>query len=364
MSNQPTGQAARPTASGISRAHACPAAYALPATWEESGPAALRGQHGHTFLEALQSTTREAALAAAPEDLREQLAALDVSNVARGDAEVGFAVDVPTNQARPLGHISGRKYPTLALSEIGGIADLVVDGGSGVIDWKFGNIDYVEPAADSHQLAFHALALSRVHGLDSVRVAIAHVDLDASRITYDWHEHDAMSLEWIANDLREIHASVRKAREQLAAGVVPQTNPGAHCKWCPAAKACPSMANDARALATVAESTWMARVNTELDEPGGIERWHLRLPILRSIVDAISDEVRARVKVEGPIALANGGTLTIEKRTRSSTDHKAVFAELVAAVGPDAAEAIAAQSTKTTHYEQLTERKARKGTTT
>ncbi len=360
------GRPADLTASGISRAAACPASYALPATWEPSSPQAARGKAIHAFLEGLQTAlpsgdpaAYQALLAEAPADLREQLDALELGEFPLGEAETVFAVDVVTGTARALGHIKGRAYPKLGPNEISGTADLATRRAE-VLDWKAGNIDYVEPAAESHQLGFHAFAISRVHSVDSVRVAIAHVDLDRAQITYDWHEHDAMALDAIGEDLRAIHGGVIAARESVRNGVVPAVNPGPYCKWCPAAKACPAMAADAAALATVAESTWMARVRTDLAEPGGVEKWHRRLPIMESIIDAIKSEVRSIV-IAGPVEFADGSTLSIETRTRKSIDAKVIAAELANAVGPDEAARITAGATKSSSYATMVERKAAKG---
>lgn len=223
--------------SGIARAIACPAAYALPAVGSVASTDAARGSEVHAFLERIvDGESADVALEQVSDPAARALCRLiDLRHVPVGaESEVAFAYDPATGRARRTKTEQHREY-AVGEHEIPGTCDVV--HGDLVLDWKTSRWDFdVESARP--QLEFYALCLARSAGLATVRYRIAVISDDGAvggppEVTLDWE------------DLARIAARVRRAWERVqaaraAADVTPDVAEGPHCRWCPAAVHCPA----------------------------------------------------------------------------------------------------------------------------
>jgi hypothetical protein len=98
------------SASGGDRADACPPSYALPESERVQDDDADRGTMVHTFLELVQTSSRDVVLASTPEAVREICAAIDMRDVPKGEAEIAYVYDVESGEVQKLGRIAHRGY--------------------------------------------------------------------------------------------------------------------------------------------------------------------------------------------------------------------------------------------------------------
>jgi len=218
-------------------------------------------------------------------------AAMSVNYLDNLRAEVAYAWDWVTGQARELGVDIGRNYD-LRETEIGCSLDITgeIDCCGYVLDWKTGR--EAPKAAGNGQLLFGAMCLSKVHGWDQVKVCIAHVKPDG-QIWRDNAEVDSFDLLAFESELKAAILAAPNARAKAEG----------HCKYCPVLAICP------RTLEVIEEP----------DQP-----WPLALRDVTSItcpehaawllhrVDAAKDllkSVEAKIREyadKTPIPLANG----------------------------------------------------------
>lgn len=240
----------KPSASTLERALACPASHVLPQSPSDS-VAAQVGTDVHRFLQQCLEVGRDAALAAAPEDLVPALEALDLSELPldRSDfaAEVMLGYDVIAGTARELGRGAGRSYPDdLLPSEMVGTADVLGLTADRVLvfDYKTGRAGMGRPET-SAQLAFLALAACRAYGRSAATVGLVHVPLEGEP---SWRvaELGPADLEAFAGSLEQLLVRLR-TEEELAAGTGVTPRRGPHCDYCPAFHACPAQVSLARA---------------------------------------------------------------------------------------------------------------------
>lgn len=145
-------------------------------------------------------------------------------------AEVAYALNPFTSEARELTLPGPRQYPDLGPEWLCGTADAVLVGDSAVMvdDFKTGR--HAPSAHGNGQLLSLALAAATVHGISRALVAITSVRperLTASVVPLDRYELDT----W-RDTLAQAVARVPTA----------EPNPGPHCDelWCPARQACPA----------------------------------------------------------------------------------------------------------------------------
>lgn len=225
------------TASGIARAHACPAAYALPSVQTPPSTHASAGSAIHAYLEALQTLPRADALLLVPEEHRDWCASIRAQEIPRGEPEVALAYDVATGRARRL-DVRERAY-TVGPTEIGGTCDLHIPGEPArVIDWKTGTHTSTAPDAHRPQLALYALMVARAEGLDEIRAEVVSIGDDGSvRVVASW-DYDLDALADVAAAVRATWHRVQSARAHAVETL--DVREGEHCRYCPAWSACPA----------------------------------------------------------------------------------------------------------------------------
>lgn len=148
-------------------------------------------------------------------------------------AEVAFAIDVATGEARELGASIDRQYHKFQLSafEVPGTCDAIgfsPDGTHMVISDRK-SFDDVTAAALNPQLRMLALAASRVYKPARTEVAIKHEikGLDVAEL-------DLFDLEETHIQLRQLLIDVAKAQRDAQEGEQVPFVTGRWCRWCPA----------------------------------------------------------------------------------------------------------------------------------
>lgn len=239
------------TASSIARVAACPASDALPHV-ERATPYATRGTWLHTFLAAVGRVGREEALALVPGEYRDACAAIDLDGLPIDPeayaSEVTLAYDPVRDHGRELGRHLGRDYSAIGPGEIPGTTDVLGLAVDAVVvpDYKTGG-QLVTRARENWQLRFLAVAAARAYGRSAARVAIIYVPPDGGPPWFDRATFDAMDLDAIADELREIVLRRDEARSAIGKGVLPVLREGSHCDHCPAFALCPAKVSLIRA---------------------------------------------------------------------------------------------------------------------
>lgn len=230
-------------------------------------------------------------------------------------AELPYAYDPATGEARELPTGGHRAYEGLRPGEIAGTADLVGRDGDAVVvgDWKGGRAEYVEPATTNPQLAFLALCAARTAGVARARVFLAFVRPEG--LTLDVAELDAMDLDGFEVELR------------AALDAIPTAEPrtGAHCRFCPARAACPATEKDAAAVAGEDASRALVRVTRgELATPEQLGAAYERLVVLEDVLRAARDRVRTEVDRLGAVPLPSGRRLRLVDVSRETLSRASV----------------------------------------
>jgi hypothetical protein len=322
------------SASGGDRASHCPPAYALDEGPREESDDARNGTDGHAYLERLQSTSRDEALAFCPDSMRDLCASIDLRDVPKGEAEIAYVYDVATDTAVRLGRIEHRAYEKalgrpLAATEIPCTIDLVSphEHTMLVTDWKFG-FEGVPNPRTSMQLALGALCVSRAHGLDEVLVQIGRID-SVGAIHYDGCELDAFALEDAADRWRTIWTKVQAARDAIANGETLVTTPGDHCRYCPAKASCPSFAGIARELLAPG-SDWLARARTLIqDDDGAAADLWMKVQRARELLATVQGLLDARA-TERPFAIPGGMVVRQVETKRDAVKSPRVVRDVLA----------------------------------
>ena len=242
------------SASGLARAHNCPAAFALPVVREESSNDAKRGTLVHTFLELVSSgvAPKAAATQIADPEARELCERLDLRSVPTdGEAEVRLAYHTRTGIGRRLPGEGHRDYAALEPEEIAGTADLVCwnEDPVRVVDWKTARYDH-DVEQSRPQLELYALAVARLAGLSLVRWAVGVISDEG---TIGWFSADLNedALANVAARARETWERVqfeRAERARLGAAYEPDVSLGWWCKWCSAYRACPALRREVQTV--------------------------------------------------------------------------------------------------------------------
>lgn len=335
------------TGSSYERARACPTSEALPHA-KSTNPDAERGHAIHEFLHcvhkarALGNSTEVAryyALSKMPESVwREACEAIDLDALPTIDgagyaAEVALAYDVELGTARELGRGLDRAYGLLRPTEIPLTADtlaLSADGeGVFVSDYKSGaRIDRVTPAARNPQLLLGALAASRAYGRTSASVAIIHID-ENGEPWFDRATFDEWTLDAFASEVRRVAHEVQHARDLIASGIMPDTNAGSHCRYCPAYVYCPEKIALAREMAT-APLTLRENVSQALTPEMAGKAYHL-VQRAKEVVNRAADALYAYAQEHGPIDIGNGllyGPKLSQRESVDGTIARKVISEL------------------------------------
>lgn len=315
------------SASATERTLACSAWVALPRSERGDDEDRDRGTSGHRYVAAVLHGTPEAtALAAVDKDLRAACSGLRWAELL-GDAQHGtleseaaFAIDVRARTARRLGHNVGRDYEgaakragrKLGAFEIPGAIDFCFrrrGGVRAVRDMKWGFQD-VTPAAENGQLKFFAAALYLLEGETEIEGSIAKVKPDGrvqyvrgAIATYSPFELDAF--------LDELEASVaagKAARALVRKRRLPEVTTGAHCRYCPAADACPGRMRIVRSM--LPELQTIGERVEAMTAPERARAWvmfkHQIAPLVEQVEKALKESVARDTAESGGLPLGNG----------------------------------------------------------
>lgn len=216
-------------------------------------------------------------------------------------AEVAFAYDVATGEARELGQGIKRNYAAFNLTptEVVGTADAVGrKGGNLVIVDKKGHDD-ITRAAEHPQLRFLALAASRVYEPVFVEVATDHMLRGLDRA-----ELEAFDMEETAHLVRQLLVDIAIAKNDSAAGRPVELNTGRHCRWCSAFHDCPKQRELVQLVENESVSTIVEMRMPIHDDEAAADMFELwkRIGMLHK---RIGSAIFARA-AERPIPLRNG----------------------------------------------------------
>lgn len=313
-----------PTASGLTRALACPTSCVLPQVTAPPSPWAESGRALHAYVEAItKGLTPAEAAELVPETLRATALALDTDSwpvdVSAGwHSEVAVRYHLDTDDAQIV-DARGRSYGLGTEAHLYGTADLVRVHGSTVyvVDVKTGR-GWLPRPSESGQLRFLALAFARVYACESAEVGHLRVDGDG-RAWLDLDALDAFELATVRDQLVEARAAVN------ARVMAPKEGPW--CRYCPAFACCPAKA--ALACASV-------DVVGPLTRETAAAAWQ-RVKDVRAVLDRVEAAVREYAARE-PVPLGDGWQLTEVETTRETLDARKVHAAVLEMLGPAAAD--------------------------
>lgn len=237
-----------PSASGLTRALACPLSHVLPWASAESAAASL-GTEGHAYVLEHRDLAR---LSPEARDLCEQI---DLSLVQVGEVEVAWEYDPAADTSVHLGRLGGhRGYPRRP-GRLYGTSDTyrVVDGVLYLDDLKFDfGPDSSAPAPrDNGQLHGLALFACRALGLSRAVVNLCHINGHNGYVRYDDpHALDEFALMGVAAKIYEAIERIDAADLRLQRGEQPDAHEGPWCRYCPAAHVCHAKVAAIRAAAS------------------------------------------------------------------------------------------------------------------
>lgn len=323
-----------PTASGLTRALACPTSCVLPQVTAPPSPWSESGRALHAYVEAIANgkTPAEAAKAV-PEPLRVTALALDTDNWPV-DVSAGWLSEVAVKYNLDSGaavvvDASGRSYGIGFEADVFGTADLVRvhNGTAYVIDVKTGR-GWLPRPSESGQLRFLGMAFARAYGCDSAEVGHLRVDGEGRA----WLDLDALD----ALELATVETQLQDARAAVAARIVAPRE-GPWCRYCPAFACCPAKA--ALACASV-------DMNGPLTRETAAAAWQ-RIKDVRAVLDRVESAVREYAARE-PVPLGDGWQLAEVETTREILDARVVHSVLLSQLGAQAADdAVQLATTKT-----------------
>lgn len=237
-------------------------------------------------------------------------------------AEVAFAYDVSTGEAREIGQGIKRAYGTLSSFEIAGTADAIGRSGSSLVVVDKKSYDEVTRAADNPQVRFLALAATRVYRPTHVEVATTHLIRGIDRA-----ELDAFDIDETAMQVRQVMLEVAKAQRDASEGLPVVFSTGRHCRWCSSFHACPKQKE---LVALVKTDAITHRIEAGIpfnDDQSAADAYDLakRLRMLLKRVDAA---LYARAG-DRPIPLGNGKMFgPVEKMGQTKIDGDIAYSVL------------------------------------
>src|SRR6185436_18812152 len=223
----------------------CQAMRVLP-SYEDSGKDAQRGTRIHEGI--VKRLRDEPTMLDFEEEqcVSSAVAWLHAQGYDNVQTEVAYSLS-PEGTTRRILNTEHRDYGALVLGEVPGTLDVVADHRV-VIDWKTGQ--ETEDPATNWQLLFGGAALANVYSLDEVELIIAYVRPD--------HVY-AVRAKVPRLTLDSFRAQMHQLMKQEG---IPM--PGQHCRYCPAAAACPAQRT---ALATFGGSAkWTTEYLSELND--------------------------------------------------------------------------------------------------
>lgn len=325
-----------PTASGLTRALACPVSCVLPHTEAASSRHASVGREVHGFMERLaKGRSWSEAMHGLSEEAHRFCSGIEPEAlpIAIDDAwlsERAYAYDLASGRGYAL-DVADRAYPQQP-GTLYGTADLARVAGATlvVIDIKTGR-GWLPSPAESGQLRFLALAAADAHGCTDA--SVGHLMLrDDGSAWLDLEHLDALELDSVRLQLQALAAQV-KALESGTAPRVPREGPW--CRYCPAFVACPAKA--ALACATV-------HALGELTPEVAAAAWQ-RIKDVRSVLDRTEASIR-EYAAQQPIPLPDGMELALAETSRESIDGAAAEPVVRGLLGDAADEAFSVATTK------------------
>lgn len=157
-------------------------------------------------------------------------------DITRWRAEVAFAYDVSTGEARELGQAIGRNYEAFNLRpyEVTGTVDVVGDSPTQLVVLDKKGHAKVTRAAENPQVRFLGMTAATAYGFDHVEIAIRPElgAIDAARI-------EAFDFAVIRDDVRKTLLDVNRAILDAQAGREVRFETGPQCRWCDGFEDCP-----------------------------------------------------------------------------------------------------------------------------
>lgn len=329
----------RPTASSLERAGRCIGSAILPRV-DEVTDAASRGLAIHAFLARVAEVGREEALGDVSEEFRPVCAAIDLdvlpTSALEVIAELAMAYDPETGTARELGRNIGRRYPPVGPYEFVGTADVVTVSAADVLvaDFKTGR-GMITPATDNAQLRLLGLAASRLFERRRLRVAIIRITEEGTPY-FDSADFDAVGLDIIEEELRDLGRRISHAKDLLEIGEPPPITVGNHCRRCPSLIYCPGQTTLVRRLASEPAGSGDEPFAALTPEQAATA-W-ARLKVAEEVVRRGREALYAYARDYG-IHLANGVVVGEVETQRRQLDGRAAFEVLDRLHGLDVARA-------------------------
>lgn len=345
--------------SAADRVLACPASLVLPQARQPASEHAVYGTGVHQYLRDVSVHGLDQARALVPDDAEwaDACAVLDPTPLWAGASrrwtEHTLAFQPESGDAQDCGADLERRYPDLGDGWIFGTMDLAADtdGVLTIYDYKTGRHAPRPEAAG--QLALLALAARAAWGYDEIHVGIVEVREDGT------YRVDAADVTW---QLDAWHARVLTARREearaaaaVARGDMPDVATGEHCRYCPAAHACPAQVALARAIVTdaTAPEAYVAQLGSLSREDAG--RAYTRLLQAERLLDAVKSALRRRIDAEPDgLPLGDGNAIVHTTTRRESLDVSRVVEVLTGAgIARDAVDQAVSRSITKAAVERL-----------
>jgi hypothetical protein len=301
----------RPTASKIGRLSACQWWAREGVPWVDHGSAAADlGTRVHAAIEAdLTGRWRRVDDAVEPY-VRSYVAWRDR---VRGETLVAterpLALDLATGDARELPRGEHREYVDRQPSDVVGTADTVwVDSDDGYVvdDIKTGRPENVDDVTGNAQMRTLGLLWARHLKVDNIRVRLVFV---SPFQTYaESTELDAFDLDAWEGRLQEWERTIPQS----------EPTPGSHCRYCPAAAACPVAT---QAIATVEPTRTRLPVvarSADITSPAHARDQYETLRAVKAATDQAWEALRRWVDEHGPVDVGEGRTYGARTITRES----------------------------------------------
>jgi hypothetical protein len=232
----------------------------------------------------------------------------------RWTSEIAMAYDVATARARIIGVGIGREYGPISNTEIAMTADLATeDGGAEIRDIKTGRRENVDPAESNAQMLTLALAWRSITNADAVRIGLDFVS--SFGVSPDERTLDAFDLDVWGEDLRELVEKIEMSKPQ----------PGNHCKYCPAAGACPAARGAIEQVSPSVDDVERRRlpIVTHASAIESMEHARHQYLLLRAAKAAINqawEALQVYANQHGGIDLGDGRTYVQRETTRETID--------------------------------------------
>lgn len=302
----------RPTASKIGALASCQWWAREGVPWVDTpGAAAALGTRVHAAIEADLTGAKWSDEEAEPY-VRSYVAWRDRTQGERLLAtEQPIALDLATGRVRGIEKGEHRSYAGRVPTELVGTADMVWMGADGVYivdDVKTGRPENVDAIATNAQMLTLGLLWARWLGVDTIRIRLVFV---SPFQTYtDEASLDTFDLDAWEGKLREYARSIPTSEPQ----------PGQHCRWCPAAGACPVAVE---AIALVEPTPARVRLpvvarSEDILSPSHARDQYETLRAVKAATDQAWEALRRWVDENGPVELGDGRTYGARETTRES----------------------------------------------